>query len=923
MVWVVSLLLLAPPHVAHADDFVGVIRPLLTTQCLDCHNQTMHEGEIDLSRFDSSAAALADRAVWKRVFDVVEAGQMPLKDSGYRLTPGERQSLLNFSAALQSLPDPQLEALDPGKPVLRRLTRLEYNNTVRDLFQLPYDIFAFPERLPVGDKAYFLNATTTVGNVIRTSMREYGQKTDLLLPSAGLPGDNRAEYGFANRGDAMNMSPLLLEKYLELSAAIARSERLERESPVMSRLLGVELKGADRPAEPPVQVAASAFATIAPNGNVPAAAPGNERELKTFANELTFAAGENRGAVFDVPAAMANQTIPAEGGLLKVAVGQASITVNPGSDLWLVGFGTADESSGAQLLTNKARGQKSLELTFRLENGGDDNGVEKLGLCVLARWKERGPVAITAMLGNGDELTRRAEITDVNTFYTFEAPAGTYIRRLRIDGSDFSGDHVLVDDLAFILKRSTGSREQPAPKPVAVAPQPVARAAADPAPPLETRVREFLTRAYRRPATDQELSTALSQIAGEQRTGLDEATAIRLLVQTIITSPDFIFLAEPIVRDAPPVRPLNDHELAARLSYFLWATMPDDGLLAAAASGELASDDGLRRQVRRMLADRSRSREFSESFATQWLRLDQLYSAKPDPRLFKHFYAGPQGKSTLHAAMLTEALLLVETVLIEDRSALDLVDPDFTWLNSSLASLYGLDDAYNAARVIAGRSAGDKARLDANEWYRVTLPDRSRGGVLTMAGPLTLTSLPHRTSPVKRGAWLLETVFHRPPAEPKVAFVLEERPAAGPDPSTLTVRQRFEQHRNDPNCFSCHSRIDPPGFALEMFDGIGAFRSLDGTQPVDATGVWNGITFTGPAEFKQALRHRDKEFLRGFVEHLMSYALARPIEHFDMPAVAKIVEDSAAQGGRLSALIEGVAVSYPFRHTRNLPGDTQ
>jgi hypothetical protein len=191
-----------------------------------------------------------------------------------------------------------------------------------------------------------------------------------------------------------------------------------------------------------------------------------------------------------------------------------------------------------------------------------------------------------------------------------------------------------------------------------------------------------------------------------------------------------------------------------------------------------------------------------------------------------------------------------------------------------------------------------------------------------MAGPLMLTSLPFRTSPVKRGAWLLETVFNRPPAEPKVAFVLEEnKPDHANDLEQLSVRQRFEKHRSDPNCFSCHSRIDPPGFSLESFDAIGKLRTHDGTQPVDASGVWNDTQFNGPAAFKAALRKREQEFVRGFVEHLMSYALGRPIEHFDMPAVNKIVDDATADDYRLSRIIEGIVLSYPFRQTRNLQGE--
>jgi hypothetical protein len=267
--------------------------------------------------------------------------------------------------------------------------------------------------------------------------------------------------------------------------------------------------------------------------------------------------------------------------------------------------------------------------------------------------------------------------------------------------------------------------------------------------------------------------------------------------------------------------------------------------------------------------------------------------------------------------MLTEPLLLFETVLVEDLPVLALCDADFTWLNRSLAELYGLEEAFRKAR-----SEATSDQPSAQEWRRVALTDRTRGGVMTMAGPLVLTSLPQRTSLVKRGAWLLETVFNRPPAEPKVAFVLEDNPPGDrTDFSSLTVRQQFEKHRSDPNCYSCHSRIDPPGFSLETFDAIGKLRTHDGEHLVDATGVWNDTQFDGPAGFKSALRKRNQEFLRGFVEHLMSYALGRRIEHFDMPAVTKIMSDAAADECRISAIIEGIVLSYPFQQTRNVRGE--
>ncbi len=253
--------LAAVPAVAAPPAFAQV-QSILSEQCFDCHNATTSEGGFDLERFESFDSTLRDRAVWKRVFDVVEAGQMPLRDSGYKLTADERGTLLDFAAALQAQPDPVLQAVDPGKPVLRRLTRLEYSNTVRDLFGLKYDVFMFSERLPVADKRYLLESGNEgLGTALQTSMREYGQKYDVLLPLQGLPGDNRAEYGYANRGDALNFSPLLLEKYLELAHAIAHSERLERDSPVMAGLLG-------RTWQPPAPVVAQG--TTNPRETVPA-----------------------------------------------------------------------------------------------------------------------------------------------------------------------------------------------------------------------------------------------------------------------------------------------------------------------------------------------------------------------------------------------------------------------------------------------------------------------------------------------------------------------------------------------------------------------------------------------------------------------------------------------------------------------------
>lgn len=438
-----------------------------------------------------------------------------------------------------------------------------------------------------------------------------------------------------------------------------------------------------------------------------------------------------------------------------------------------------------------------------------------------------------------------------------------------------------------------------------------------PPPPARERVRVFLERAFRRPVSSDELALYLELWESARRSGKDEVAAARLVVQAALASPNLLYLSERADPEAGSVRALDDYELAARLAYFLWASTPDDALLADARAGRLQNPSVLAAQTRRMLRD-PRARELSEAFATQWLRLDQLSTAKPDTDLFRAFYSGPQGKDTLHGAMLVEALLLFETVLVEDRSILDFIGAEYTWLNPRLARFYGLASPVAPPATPPGasnREVREAANKVANTWVRTPLPDRTRGGFIAMAGPLTVTSLPFRTSPVKRGAWLLETIFNRPPQEPKVAFAIENDTKE--EAAAISIREKFEAHRNQPACYSCHVRLDPPGFALERFDPVGRWRETDAGQPVDARGEWNGESFDGPAGYKAALLKDPSEFTRGFIEHLLGYALGRKLQLHDLPAVAEIQRAAAADGHRFSQVVVGIVQSYPFRHTRN------
>ena len=340
---------------------------------------------------------------------------------------------------------------------------------------------------------------------------------------------------------------------------------------------------------------------------------------------------------------------------------------------------------------------------------------------------------------------------------------------------------------------------------------------------------------------------------------------------------------------------------------------------ALANQEALANPAKLANEAGRLLKD-VRIRELAESFAVQWLRLDQLYTAKPDPKLFSSFYFGQAGKRTLHGAYLVEALLLFHTVVVEDRSIMDFVNASYTWVNLRLMKHYGLTEVCAEQLKSLGLQPNLQDDLKAEKmnsvWWRAPLADRTRGRFMTMAGPLTVTALPTRTSPVKRGAWLLETIFNRPPQEPKIAFVLKEDEPQRTD--LLSVRQRFEEHRNQPSCYSCHIRLDPPGFALEVFDPIGSVRKQDHHQSVDAHAEWNGEPFEGPAAFKALLTQHPQEFARGFIEHLLSYAIGRKLEIYDLPAVDEILASAQQANWRFSVIVRGIVQSYPFRYTRTL-----
>ena len=894
------------------------VLPLLDASCLDCHNADEKKGGLDLSKFTSEDAVMKDRAVWRSVYEKIESRQMPPPKRKSQPTADERKKVMDWIMEIAARPDPVLGARDPGKPMLRRLTRLEYNNTVRDLFGLKMDVFMFPDRLPLANTDFYQPAKGKLGDELLVPVREYGLKYPVMLPELGLPGDNRAEHGFRNRGEAMNISPMLLEQYMAAAHDIVNSPKLLQLSDTFHLLVtdpalpvkaqAVDEEGVDPSAESPVWQAASEFA---PNLNLPFQA--KLGEVVTLPYQLRFsmetAAAEGNGGVWD---ATARNLVVKAGTPIRVKFGPnhaKALVINSPQALWVAGFSSAGETSGESLFTNHEKQQKVINLALNIEGGAAGEGITELAVCVLSRDNESGAVELTASFSGGGSAKLTHELIEGagrgNTFFAFRAPKREHIVGLRLDASKFSGNYALFDDLAFLTDSATAIASAPVPSEIRKISDSDKRDVA------RQRLVGFLAQAFRRPPSKETVDRYLAVFDQERKRGAAFDAAMKAAIAAALTSPDFLYIAE-IGAGRGTVRELDDFELATRLAYFLWSAPPDNALLAAAERGELRT--GLEIQTLRMLRD-PRSRELGESFASQWLRLDQLPTAKPDPKLFKGFYSGPQDKVTLHGSMLVEALLLFDTVLVENRSVLDFLDPGYTWLNPRLSKLYGID-----VPAFAGKSSNSDVLVDAKlnaKWLRVPLSDKRRGGYLTMAAPLTVTSLPTRTSSVKRGAWLLETIFNRPPQEPKIAFVLKEDEKAQTEPKT--VRARFEQHRNEPSCYSCHIRLDPPGFALERFDAIGAWRETDGGQPVDARAEWDGKPFDGPAEYKAILAANPHEFTRGFIEHLLSYALARKLEIYDMPTVEAIQTAAAADGNKLHRIILEIVRSEPFTHIRSTP----
>jgi hypothetical protein len=411
---------------------------------------------------------------------------------------------------------------------------------------------------------------------------------------------------------------------------------------------------------------------------------------------------------------------------------------------------------------------------------------------------------------------------------------------------------------------------------------------ADEAPCAKQIISTLVRRAYRRAPTDADVDPLISFYQDERNKAGNFEAGIEMALRRILADPEFIFRFEPPPAGVAPQTAyrVSDTELASRLSFFLWSSIPDEELLKLAIDGKLHQPAVLERQTRRMLAD-AKSRALITNFANQWLFLRELKNANPDVTIFPDF------DDNLRQAFQRETELLFESVIREDRSVLDLLDSDYTFVNERLARHYGIPNIYGP------------------DFRRVPVPSDARRGLLGHGSLQLVTSNPNRTSPVMRGTWILENLIGTAaPTPPPDVPPLEEKPTA----TAKSVRERIEQHRASPACAGCHKIMDPIGLAMENFDAVGRWRTSDEGVAIDASGqLVDGTPLNGPSSLRKAMLDRRDVFVAAMTEKLMMYGVGRETKYYDMPAVRSVMRDAAKNRYRFSDLILGVVKSAPFQ----------
>ena len=825
------------------------VRETLDRFCVRCHNERTLTAGLALDTHDLAKVG-TDAETWERVIVKLRSRTMPPAGSP---RPAEA-TYRNVASWLETEIDTvALARPDPGRgETFHRLNRAEYHAAVRDLLAVDVDVAEL------------------------------------------LPADDTYEHGFDNNGDVLSISPDLVARYL---SAARRISRLAVGIPPVSPTVATYRvhPGLLQDERQDDLLSFGSRGGIAIRHYFPVDGEYTIR-IRLHRNFSDYIIGYAAPQELDVRV---------DGALVeRFAVGDAD-SVGQMAPLSFSGNIAGDPEWEYYMNTGDAH----LEVRFPAKAGQ-----RTVGVSFVRRMSELEGVLQPRNRGYGRFVDERyddhaaVEQVAIGGPYTVAGPGDTPSRRAIFacrpadatgaqepDADATAAEQPGADATAAQEPRTAPAVVQEPGADVTAAQEPGADAAVAAEEACAGRILGKLARrAYRRPVDGGDVDALLDFFrAGRRDGGFDDG--IQFALERMLVDPEFLFRIERDPADAAPGTPyrLGDLELASRLSFFLWSSIPDDELLEAAAGGRLRNPAELERQTRRLLAD-PRSRALVDNFASQWLRLRNLESQERESADY------PEFDENLREAFRRETELFVESNIRADRSLLELLSANYTFVNERLARHYGIPGVY-----------GDRFR-------RVTLdPDHPRGGLLGHGGLLMVTSYPNRTSPVVRGKWLLETLLGAPPPEPPPN--VPGLPDRGEGGEPASVRERLERHRANPACAGCHAPMDPLGFALENFDAIGLWRDAsEAGRPIDASATMpSGEAFEGPAGLRRVLLSRGDDFAATVTEKLLAYALGRGLEYSDRPAVRRILRNAADDDYTWSSIVLGIVESTPFQWRRS------
>jgi hypothetical protein len=829
----------AVPAQTAADTYEKSVLPVLAKNCFGCHNQKLNTAGLNLEAYREGSAAVQEKAVWAKVEEKIGTGQMP--------PPGQpapsKSEVSAVTAWIDRLPvrntAPSLPDGDPGRVTARRLNRAEYNNTVRDLLGVH------------------------------------------VKPADEFPVDD-AGYGFDNNGDVLTISPLLMEKYISAARRLSRLAVYGEALPPKPTLLAVFMpkKGPDE-AHGPVSAITLPYSIRGSMYTHYVFPVDAEYEIRVRilnhrdANGVEYDAPKEKfltslEAAEHGPPGLQEGAVPeGGGGGTPPAAGRGRGGRGGGRGRGPRPAATPEEIKAREEQERLAFPPLQLLVTL------DGKKVAEDFIEGNTNYKyDRGAIIARVPVAAGEHTIRAS----------FPALADLDDPRRNINPDARRRIYVEFAELAGPYNPKTDPPESH--KKIFICAEHTAACA--------RRILENLgRRAYRRPLTPREVEQMLGLVTMAQRQGDGFEEGVRLAVESILISPNFLFRTETDPKPGAPHQieshQISDYELASRLSYFLWSSMPDDELFRLAKEKKLGQPEVLQAQVKRMMAD-AKASALVDDFAGQWLGIRNLDRKSPDSGRFGNV------DDELLDYMHTETNMFVSAIFREDRSILDFIDGPFTYLNGPLANHYGIDGVKGEA------------------FQRVALNGSERSGVLTQGSILIVSSYPTRTSVVTRGKWVLENFLGTPPPPPppNVPALVD-----GDIGASASLRQKMEQHRANPTCAVCHLQMDPIGFGLENYNAAGEWRTQDGKFPIDASGMLpGGRQFNGAQELKQILKAKSDQFTYNLTEKLMTYALGRGVEPFDKTTVRGIAADVAARDYRFSTLVMDIVNSKPF-HMRS------